>query len=197
MKDFAEIVTPPSKKLKEGSRSPNTPVTEAEKAHSFHDRSRLVLRYFEKFKIANKKKLTAVSQQELNRGVDLVSELLTEVCNENMIIYGRYLELKENIEERKKKVEFLETGKESTYQVTKENNEKSEQKMKKPRKKKKKANDDKSGQSSVISETDTDIASAVETNGTEKAKSKKNKKSKKEKEKERQFLKNAENKRHQ
>jgi len=66
LKEFTEIVTPPSKKHKESSGSPNTPVTEPEKTHSFHDRSRLVLRYFEKFKSANKKKLSAVSQQELD-----------------------------------------------------------------------------------------------------------------------------------
>lgn len=110
LKEFTEIVTPPSKKHKENSGSPNSPVTETEKTHSFHDRSRLVLRYFEKFKLANKKKLTAVSQQELDRGVDLVSDLLTEVCAENMIIYGRYLKLKEKVEDKKKKVEFLESG---------------------------------------------------------------------------------------
>lgn len=90
LKEFTEIVTPPSKKHKENSGSPSTPVTETEKMHSFHDRSRLVLRYFEKFKLANKKKLTAVSQQELDRGVHLVGDLLTKMCDENKIIRGRY-----------------------------------------------------------------------------------------------------------
>jgi len=42
----------------------------------------------------------------------MVSDLLTEVCNENMIIYGRYLELKERLEERKKNVEFVQSDRE-------------------------------------------------------------------------------------
>lgn len=72
------------------------------------DRGRELLRFFEKFKIANKKKLTGAAVQELDIGIDMVNDLLAEVCSENMCIFGRYLELKEAVaaEEKKKKVEF-------------------------------------------------------------------------------------------
>jgi len=41
-----------------------------------------LLRYFEKYKNSS-----AVAQQELDIGVNMVSELLTEVCAKNIIIY--------------------------------------------------------------------------------------------------------------
>lgn len=105
--EYKEIVTPPSKRTKENTSSPTT---ECGKTSNFQNRGRLVLRYFECFKIACKKKLSATAQKELDRGVDMVNDLLTEVCSENMIINGRYLELKESLEEKKKKVEFIIPG---------------------------------------------------------------------------------------
>jgi hypothetical protein len=181
MREYKEIVTPPSKRTKENTLSP---VKEADKAGSFHERGRMVLRYFEKFKAACKKKLSATAQQELNREVDMVSKLLTEVCTENMIIYGRYLELKENAEEKKKKVDFTDIG-ETTASENVENKEKQELRKKRMKKRKRAISGATSGQSSGVSETEDNIASGTDVEASEKENGKKKKKkSKKAKEKE-------------
>jgi len=164
-----------------------SPETESGRTSSFQNRGRMVLRYFESFKTACKKKLSATAQQELDRGVDMVNDLLTEVCSENMIIYGRYLELKERLEEKKKKkVEFeIPSGKQTTSDinsvelVTTDNEEgtSSTNKGKRKKKGKTKAENKESTKGSDTEKSGRD-------SGSERSKTGSIKKSKKEKEKE-------------
>ncbi|KAE9543417.1 hypothetical protein AGLY_002217 [Aphis glycines] len=64
MSGYTEVVTPPSKRNKDYTPSPET---ESGKTSSFQNRGRTVLRFFESFKTACKKKLSVTAQQELDR----------------------------------------------------------------------------------------------------------------------------------
>lgn len=183
MSGYTEIVTPPSKRNKENTPSPET---ESGKTSSFQNRGRMVLRYFESFKTACKKKLSATAQQELDRGVDMVNDLLTEVCSENMIIYGRYLELKERLEEKKKKVKFeIPSVKQTTSdinsaEIVTTDNEEGTSNTKKGKRKRKRKTKAESKESTKRS----DAEDSGRDSGSERSKTGTIKKSKKEKEKE-------------
>jgi len=97
----------PSKVRKE--QSPGTPKDDMEKA-CFHQRkARELTMYFEKFKTTTKKKLNASNNSELDKGVELLNDLVTELCLENMHYIGRYTELKrmyDELEDNRKRVGF-------------------------------------------------------------------------------------------
>lgn len=104
--DYMETVSPARKRNRESSKSPGQPESEADMTMSYSRRGRSLIMYFEKFKSSYKKKLTSTAQSELDIGVEMINELIAEICAENMCILGRYLELKEAAADNRKKVDF-------------------------------------------------------------------------------------------
>jgi len=98
----------PTKLRKE--QSPGTPKEEMEKACFYQRKAREMTMYFEKFKNSTKKKLNASNNSELDKGVELMNDLVTELCLENIHYIRRYTELKrmyDELEDSRKKVGFV------------------------------------------------------------------------------------------
>ncbi|XP_060843818.1 uncharacterized protein LOC132923859, partial [Rhopalosiphum padi] len=98
----------PSKLRKE--QSTGIPKDEMEKACFYQRKAREMTMYFEKFKTSTKKKLNASNNSELDKGVELMNDLVTELCLENIQYIGRYTELKrmyDELEDSRKKVGFV------------------------------------------------------------------------------------------
>jgi len=108
-RDLCNTPTNPTKICKVQLTSPGTPKNDMEKTSQYQRRARELTTYFERFKTTTKKKLTATNNSELDKGVELLNDLVTELCLENIHHVGRYTELKrmyDGLEENKKRVDF-------------------------------------------------------------------------------------------
>jgi len=86
MPDDDEQRTPahPTKLRKEQLITPGIPKSDLERASFYLKKARELKMYFEKFKMTTKKKLNATNNSELDKGVELLNELVTELCLENI-----------------------------------------------------------------------------------------------------------------
>jgi len=165
-------VSPARKRNRENSKSPGQPESETDMAISYSRRGRNLMTYFEKFKSSYKKKLTAAAQSELDVGVEMINELITEICAENMCIFGRYLELKDAAADNRKRVDFaspLRKQKERFERITEESQtsdtDKEGPKKKRRRRKKKSADSQAQSSGAETAQSGTDTGAA--TSGTE------------------------------
>ncbi|XP_022164208.1 uncharacterized protein LOC111029501 [Myzus persicae] len=194
--------TNPNKVRKEQSVTPGTPKNDLEKTSFYQRRARELTMYFEKFKSTTKKKLTTTNNSELDKGVALLNDLVTELCLENMHHVGRYTELKrmyDELEESKRRVEFVSPlpvanprrVRNLEENLTTDTEAETIKKRRKPKKKKKRTTAVTDGEGSTSAGrsqahiTDTDVA----TSGTERSRPKSlTSSSRKKKEKEMEIL---------
>lgn len=186
--DYMGTVSPARKRNRENSKSPGQPESETDMAISYSRRGRNLMMHFEKFKASYKKKLTAAAQSELDVGVEMINELITDIYAENMCIFGRYLELKDAAVDNRKRVDFaspLPKQKERFERITEEiqTSDTDTEGPKKNRRRRKKKSVESQAQSSGAETAQSGTDTGAATSGTEGSRpGSRNKSKKKEKE---------------